>query len=1008
MRSRRRRKNIVVPAIIVVVLFALVGFFVLPPIVKGQLEKQMTAQLGRTVTVGKVHINPFALSLALDDLEVREKGGPNSFVGWKRLYVRFDAIRSIVGDWVLADIELDGFHADVTVNHDGSFNFSDLLAKFAPPAAAPAKPGRAVRISNLSVTEAKVRFVDLTPKHAFSTVVGPLSFNLTGFRTAGSSGAPYHFETTTEAGESLSWNGTLVAEPFSSSGNFRLKGIVLKKYAPYLEALSRADVTDGQLALQGSYVVVLDPKARTLQVSGAGLSLHNIKVVERAGQKPVAEVTAIDVEGFSADAVSMKASVDKISMAGGHALVRRDADGSLNLLSLLNSPAPAPSPGAMAPAATPAVTVGEVSVSGFKVDVVDDSLSHPAHLGLGNLEASIKGFTLAKGAVMPVHASFAWAPKGTVLVDGTMAIAPVIKAEVKATINRFELLPLSPYIEQFVNARITEGSVSTISTARVALASGKPAIDLSGDLSVDKFGLVDAARNKELAGFSWLAIAGMEVRSAPGLSVMIKQVDVDGPYARVRVNPDKTLNILSVMKPPGAAQAASPMPLPKIQVGKVVLDDGDFSYSDQSINPSVRVSLTGFGGSVTGLSSENFAKADVDLKGLVGGVGPVQISGKLDPLGAHRYVALKIGVRSVDLVPLSPYSGKFAGYDLARGQLVVDSNVLVDGDKVDATNVVTLNQFTFGSPTSSPDATGLPVRLGVALLKDTDGKIVIDLPVQGTLGDPNFRIGKVVLRVIINILTKAAVSPFALVGSMFGGGGQELAFQEFAPGSSELQASEIPKLDTLAKVLRNRPALSLGLQGDFDAAADAYALKRVRLADLVRRQVWEARHAVDPNIPAPDRLQVTAEEKAAMVKKMFDAKFPPGTQFGTPLPPPPVVTPPPAPPTPGLIQRVVAIITFKAQRDEKAARVVAEKRDADHNADVRKAVDAGLPQDEMEGRLAEAIAITDSDLAGLAAARAQSVRNYLASTGHIPVERLFLSKAAASASKGPRVELSLE
>lgn len=995
------------PATIVVLVFGIVGFFVLPPIVKAQLEKQMTAQLGRTVTVGKVHINPFALSLTLDDLDVREKDGSGSFVGWKRLYVRFDALLSIAGEWVIGDVELDGFHADVTVNHDGSFNFSDLLAKFAPPSSAPAKPGRPIKVANLSVTGAKVRFVDLTPKHSFETIVGPLTFSLTGFRTAGSSGAPYHFEATTEAGESLEWNGTIVADPFSSSGDFKVGGIVLKKYSPYFEGLSRADVTDGKLGLQGSYVMNLDPAGRTLQVNGAALDLRGLKVVERAGAKPAVELGALDITGIALDAVAMKASVSKVSIVGGHAAVRRNAGGSINLLALINPPGPTP---AQQKGPAPTVSIGEVAVSDFKVDVEDDVLAHPAHFAIDGLDASIKDFTLDKGAVMPVHVSFGWEPKGTVLVDGTLSISPDLKADAKVTVNRFEVLPFSPYVEQFVNARITQGSVSTISAIHVSTVNGKPAVALSGDLSVDKFGLVDGIKDKELAGFSWFAIAGMDIATSPQLSVSIKQVDIDGPYARVRVNADKSINLLSIMKPSGPVAAANPAgPAPKVQMGRVVIDGGDFSYSDQSIDPAVHVSVVGFGGSISGLSSENVAKADVDLKGMVGGAGPVEISGKLDPLGAHKYVGLKVDVRNVDLVPLSPYSGKFAGYELARGQLVVDSNILVDGDKVDATNVVTLNQFTFGGATSSPDATGLPVRLGVSLLKDVDGKIVIDLPVQGTLGDPNFRIGKVVLRVIVNLLTKAAVSPFALVGSMFGGGGQELAFQEFSPGSSALLPAETPKLDTLAKVLTNRPALSLGLEGNFDAAADAYALRRSKLTDLVRRQVWEQKHASNPNIAAPDQLQVTPEESAAMVKKLFDAKFPPGTQFGTPLPAAPVVAAPPPPPPPGFIARVVDFITFKAQREEKAAHEAAEKRDAEHLAEVKKAVAAGLPVDEMEGRLAESIAITPNDLAGLASARAQSVRNYLVTTGHVPVDRLFLSKSAQpAANKGPRVLLTLE
>jgi len=333
----------------------------------------------------------------------------------------------------------------------------------------------------------------------------------------------------------------------------------------------------------------------------------------------------------------------------------------------------------------------------------------------------------------------------------------------------------------------------------------------------------------------------------------------------------------------------------------------------------------------------------------------------------------------------------------------------VEGTALDVTNVVTLNQFTFGAATNSPEATGLPVRLGVALLKDLDGKIVIDLPVQGTLGDPNFRIGKVVMRVIVNLLTKAATSPFALLGSMFGGGGDELAFQEFSPGSSDLLPAEQPKLDTMVKALTNRPGLSLGLEGGYDTAADTYALKRQKLTELVRGHIWEARHVVDPNIPPPAQLVIAPEAQAAMIKKLFDEKFPPGTQFGAPLAAAPAVTAAPPPPKPGFVKRVINVFTFQGTRESAAAKQEQERLAAE-KAKANSPVAAGVPLEEMTGRLAETMVVNDNDLRALATARAERVRDYLANTGHITADRLFLAQAkdGAKENKGPRVFLSLQ
>jgi hypothetical protein len=490
------------------------------------------------------------------------------------------------------------------------------------------------------------------------------------------------------------------------------------------------------------------------------------------------------------------------------------------------------------------------------------------------------------------------------------------------------------------------------------------------------------------------------------------------------VNADHTLNLATVLRTnppvaqaPAAATPATPAPapaaapLPKIEIGKIVIRDGDYRLTDQSIQPNVAMAVAQFGGTISGLSSINPGRGEIDVKALVDGAGPIAIVGKLDPLGPKPTVNLKVDFKNIDLQPLSPYSGKFAGYELARGKLLVDVKLAVDGRKIDATNVITLNQFTFGAPVQSAEATKLPVRLGVALLKDLDGKIVIDVPVQGDLDDPSFRIGQVVLRVIVNLLTKAAVSPFTLLGAAFGGGGDELAFQEFSPGSTEIQPAELKKLETMVKALTQRPALSVALDGNFDAAADTYALKRVKLADQVRRAIWEKKHQANPNIPPPAELTITPEENVAMIKALYDEKFPPGTQFGTPLPTAPTVVAPPPPPA-GFFKRLYRNLTGQTKRELQAVDAENTRRTTEHEKAMKAALAAGLPFDEMNGRLAEAITIDDNDLRALAQARAQRIRDYFATTGGIAADRLFLAKekteGAATANKGPRVFLTLQ
>ena len=1048
-RQRKKKKGPrrLLIAGIILALYTIGGFFVAPKIVKSQLEKRASALLAREVTVQKVRVNPYALSVTLEGFDIREANGQAPFLGWDRLYVNFDALKSLLGAWTFSDIELDGFHVGAELRKDGSFNFTDIVNRFAatpPGAQAPATPAALppIRVISLKVNNARATFADASRTRPFRTTLGPTTFSATEFRTAKDRGAPYHFEAVTESGEKLAWSGTLSAVPVASTGELQLENIALAKYAPYYADLVQADVTEGKLSLQGRYEMKFDGDDRVMKLLGGAAQLHGLKLVERANQAVAFELPSLEVTGVSADALALKAVIASVTLTGGRVHARREKDGSINLLTMLQPPAaeavaaatptPGPAPTAQpSPAKLPDFKLGEVALKNFQVEIADLAAPRPAQLTLGNIQASLKDVTLADGAVMPLSLALDWAPQGTVKVEGTVALKPEIKADLKTNVTALALLPLSPYLEQFANARIAQGAVSLNGAVQAALPAGSaPAITFDGGVTVDQFGLVDGVRNEELAGFASLALNGLKATTSPQLAVSLAELNVTSPYARVVVAADKSLNLATLAKtepeagggasrsdgvvattgesgrkaPPTTAQA----PLPKIEIAKVTITGGDFSLADHSLEPNVRMAVGQFGGTIIGMTSANLGRGDVDLKALVDGVGPVSITGKLDPLGARKFVDLKIDFKNVDLVPLSPYSGKYAGYELARGKLNVDVQAKLDDRQLDVANVITLNQFTFGSPVESKEATKLPVRLGVALLKDINGQIVIDVPMSGSIDDPNLRIGKVVLRVIVNLLTKAAVSPFALLGSMFGGGGDELAWQEFAPGGSELQATELKKLETMVKALTNRPGLSVALEGGYDGPADTFALRQQKFAALVRGRIWAAKHATDPNIAPPDKLEITPEMGAAMIKQLFDEKFPPGTQFGAPLSVAPATTAAPAGAKRSFLRRILDLITFRSS-PEPIARPTGAAKTETVAANATGAAPTGPTVEEMSGRMAETMEVTDDDLRALAAARAQRVRDYFINEGKISADRLFLIQGKEQReNKGPRVFLTLQ
>lgn len=1015
-RKRKRRNRRIAGVVVgLSILYLVVGFFVLPGVVKSQVQQRLALMLGREVAVAKVCVNPITFSVTMEGLSVKERDGEAEFAGWDRLYVNGGFWSSLFGAWHVQDIALDGFRGAVIIHPDGSLNASDLLATLTAgrETSPPGTDARPVRIGVVAVTQAKLTVADDSQSRPFRTQFAPVDFVVTDFHTGGGSDAPYRFMAVTEAGERLEWAGTINAAPFRSVGTLKMDGIVLGKYAPYHAPYMQADIRRGTLSVGGGYEVNLSADGRIVRWHDGVVTLSDIEVIERTNGRLALALPALSITGIEMDGLNQKAAVARVVVEGGKVYARREVDGTINLLRMFEpGTASATEEGSSAGSPqgehAPDISLGQLLVAGFAAEWVDLAAPWPAQADVTEFNLSLLNFSLADGASMPVDASLTWAPTGTVAVKGEIALFPRLTATLQTDVSALSLEPFGPYVEGFFNARIAQGTLAT--TGRVVFVADEMTPNWSVESEVLVAGLVleDPASGDEIAGLARLELSGVQATPA---SVTVAGVTLADPRVNAWVTEEGVLNLTALVKaqpddPQAGVDDATAVALrqpsapgPVIAIHRVDISGGGITFVDRSVEPNIRIALDSLTGTVIGLSSATRARGDVDFKASIDGVGPVTIAGRLDPLGQRPFVDLKVESRNVDLSSFSPYSARYAGYALARGRLRLDVDFRLDDNRLNAENVVTLDQFTFGPASNSPDATKLPVRLAVALLKDTKGRIVIYIPIQGQTDDPEFRLGRVIGRVIVNLLTKAAVSPFALLGSMFGGGGDELAFQEFAPGTSTLLASEQPKLATMIKALNERPALNVVVLGSVDRAADTEALRTVVFESMVR-----ARLSVNEGDG-----EVDAEDYAATVKAMFDESFPPGTEGGTPLPPPPpMVTPPP--PADGVVERMMDALTLKTRREQQAVEAENARRAAAYAAALEMIAGQGLPLEEMAARLTARVEVPPGELRKLASARAAAVRDHFVVAGQVGADRVILAQSEdpARQTSGAKTFLELQ
>ncbi|HZX43201.1 MAG TPA: DUF748 domain-containing protein, partial [Myxococcaceae bacterium] len=314
-------------------------------------------------------------------------------------------------------------------------------------------------------------------------------------------------------------------------------------------------------------------------------------------------------------------------------------------------------------------------------------------------------------------------------------------------------------------------------------------------------------------------------------------------------------------QPPVAKPAPRPSkPQPPVSLGSFQIVRGSATFVDRSVTPPATVSMTELDVRLRGLSNALNARSQVQIKGLVAG-GPLEVTGTLSPRMVNDATDVKVTSKGIDLTPLSPYCGKYAGYLLEKGKLDLDLQYKVAKRKLAATNLIKVDQFTFGEATNSKDATKLPVKLGLAVLQDPSGLIELDVPVEGNVDDPDFRLSRVVWRAIGNVLLKAVISPFALLGKMFGGGAEKLDVIDFQAGTPDLTPGAEKSLQGLSKAMSSRPALKVDIEGTTDPAADVKALKLRELKHLAAAAKGEKGRG--------EKAEMTDEEYLRFVEKRF-------------------------------------------------------------------------------------------------------------------------------------------
>ena len=812
----------------------------------------------------------------------------------------------------------------------------------------------------------RISFVDTAGGKNFKTRLENIQAKVSRFSTLKDKQGDVEVSFQTDTQEGFRLSGIFSVEPLAAEGSAEASRIALKKYFPYVEKFVNFTVEGGEVNFQTKYLYQQTEKEPDIRISDFAATATSLRLRKTNEKKDFLSIPTVSLKDLSADLNKRGVVIGDISTQKGTVLVKRYRVGTLLFSTLVRvserlEPAkPIPLQKKQAPPEKPwALTVNRLLLDRYTITYDDAMPVDPVVVTLEKVTVKGENISNIRKTKGKLAVSLYTGEKGFADANGSVSIEPP-SANLKLTLRDIPILSLQSYFADRVRVIVTDGGISSKGTISFTYAKDTgPSVKYKGEVSLNHFASVDKAEAEDFLKWDSLYIDAMDISSAP-LVATIGEVALTDFYSRVIINADGSINLHNIMeKPEAQVEERSPaetkkepaadlaegrdvktaVALPEagqkmVNIEKVTLQGGTINFTDNYIKPNYTANLLEVGGRISGLSSKESTLADVDLKGQLDNYAPLEITGKINPLRDDLFVDLKVDFRDVDLSPLTPYSGRYLGYTVEKGKVSLNLQYLIVKKKLDSKNNIFLDQFTLGEQVESPDATKLPVRLAIALLKNRKGEIKLDIPVSGQIDDPNFRIGKIVLKILVNILVKAATSPFALLGALFGGG-EELSYVEFDPGMYLLSEQGVKKLDTLVKALYDRPSLKVEIEGHADLEKDREGLRQYLFDRKVKAQKLKDLAKKGGETVSMDEIKVEPAEYPKYLKA-----------------------------------------AYKVEKFPKPRNIIGMAKD--------------LPVPEMEKLMVTHIEVKEDDLRHLASQRALAVKDHILKSKQVEPERIFL------------------
>jgi hypothetical protein len=952
-------------------IYTLLGFFLIPMLIKSQLPALIQQETGRKTSVATARFNPFSLQLSLQGFTFQEPSG-QQFVGFDELFIDINGLESIAQTALVVDKMLLSKPAvRIARDKEGQFNFKDLL-KDKGEAKQEGTEIFPINIAKLSIAEGRLDWEDAHLSSPEKETAYPINLDIENFTTQADQQSKLGLSLELNSGGKLDWQGIIGLNPLSSTGHIKLEKVQL----PRIQALALQDYV--QLDLQGYELLEADYKADyvddkfNVSLNQSKLELHDFQASATAHDKPMVKMVKFAVQGIGFDLNKNELIIESVSADNADFVAWLNPEGVLSYQSLLPV-AKTEEPPIEPVEKTPwSIKVNHFALNNCGLTFEDQTLKKPATITVKPVNFQLTNYNNEAGASLPFQLSAGLNETGLIKLDGNAVIEP-LSAQIAVDAKGVDLAKFQAYVDKFAKLDIIDGKLAADGKVTVAKsAQDKMDIKFAGNTEIADLITRDQLKNKDFIKWESLKLKGIDA-DLPANQYSAKTLTINKPYVRIVIKKDRTNNFNDVLlaeqnvekvthKPAvkAAKKTQAEVNKPEYKLGKIEIIDGSSDFSDLSLILPFAAQIKSLGGGASNLSSDKKSTVKVNLKGTAYDLAPVDVKGEINPSRGDFDVSVNFTGMPMPLI--SSYMVQFAGYKVEKGKMSLELNYKVSNGELTATNNILIDRLELGEKVENPNAVSLPLELAVALMKDADGKIRLDIPITGSLEDPKFSVTHLIVDALVNAISKVITSPFRALASLVGSEA-DLSTISFPAGTAELDKKQTGKLDDLVKALNKRSELKLEIKGaayqeqDWPAVSDDALydqLKRIK-ADEINKQGGRKIRA--------EHVVISDQDYRRLMEQLFVEKFPLMVEKT-------------------LLGRV---------------RIVGTKADTTTHEFYAIAKD----------KLSAIIKPEEQRLKGLAAERAQAIAKYIVQKGGIANERIFILDTAIDPAREDKEIVSL-